>query len=94
MNPRPLDEAKNADLRGSFQALQRAAERARRVAVRTGTALVISRNGMVECRPPARTHQPTPSASPQTSVNKEFDDADGAEHFVRQDVEWGLKGND
>lgn len=48
MKPRSIDEATNADLRGSFQALRRAAQRAREVAERTGTALVISRDGVVE----------------------------------------------
>ncbi|MES2407674.1 MAG: hypothetical protein V4528_10165 [Pseudomonadota bacterium] len=48
MNQRSLDEAKNADLRGSFQALQRAARRARELAMQTGTAIVISRGGKLE----------------------------------------------
>lgn len=48
MNKRPIDEAKNADLRGSFQALQRAARRARELATQTGTAIVVSRDGKLE----------------------------------------------
>lgn len=48
MTHRPIDEAKNADLRGSFQALQRAAQRARELAVKTGTAIVVSRDGKLE----------------------------------------------
>ncbi|MHB1174114.1 MAG: hypothetical protein ACYCZJ_03195 [Sulfuriferula sp.] len=48
MSRRSLDEAKNADLRGSFQALQRAARRARELAMQTGTAIVISRGGKLE----------------------------------------------
>ena len=48
MKLRSIDEATNADLRGSFQALRRAAQCAREVAERTGTALVISRDGVIE----------------------------------------------
>jgi hypothetical protein len=36
MNPKPIEEAKNADLRGLLPALQRAALRARELAARTG----------------------------------------------------------
>jgi hypothetical protein len=43
--PEPLEAATNADLRGSWQALQPAAEQARKIAAQTGTALVIVRNG-------------------------------------------------
>lgn len=52
MNLKPIHEAKNADLRGSYPAIQRAALRARELAVRTGTAIVISRNGVVELLDP------------------------------------------
>ena len=48
MKPRSIDEATDADLRGSFQALRRAAQRAHEVAERTGTAVVISRDGIIE----------------------------------------------
>ena len=48
MNTRPIQEAKNADLRGSLPALQRAAQRARELAARTGTELIICRNGVIE----------------------------------------------
>ncbi len=48
MNNRPIEEAKDRDLRLSHVALQRAAQRAREVAIATGTALVISRNGVIE----------------------------------------------
>jgi hypothetical protein len=48
MSPRPIDEAKSPDLPGSWHALQRAALRAREIAARTGTSLVIFRNGVVE----------------------------------------------
>ncbi len=48
MNDQPIDTARNADLRGSWQALQRAAQRARDLAASTGTELIVSRNGVIE----------------------------------------------
>lgn len=48
MNPlRPIEQARNSDLRGSATALARAAQRAREVAMRTQTALVVRRNGVL-----------------------------------------------
>jgi hypothetical protein len=60
MNTRPLDEARDPDLRGSLAALRRAARRAREIAAQTGTAIVVSRNGVIEhVRPqPAATSMP------------------------------------
>lgn len=48
MNPKTLDQAKSAELRGSWLALQRAAQRARELAAQTGTELIVSRQGVVE----------------------------------------------
>lgn len=48
MNTKTIDQANNADLRGSWQALQRAARRARELAVQTGTELIVSRGGAIE----------------------------------------------
>lgn len=42
-----ISQAKDPAMRGSMAAMQRAAERARRVAIQTDTAIVISRNGKV-----------------------------------------------
>lgn len=65
--PKPIEQAANPDLRGSWPALQRAAQRARELAARTGTALVVSRDGVIEhIRPqpePARAQAQEPSAS-------------------------------
>lgn len=67
MSPRPLDSARNADIRASFEALQRAARRAREVARQTGTPLVIGEDGRVRLidLPPdsasARAHEPAAS---------------------------------
>ena len=47
MNKRPITDAKNPELPGSLQALRRAAQRAREIAAQTGTALVVSRNGVI-----------------------------------------------
>ena len=47
-NHQPIEKANNADLRGSWPALHRAAERARLIAAQTGTALVVVRDGAVQ----------------------------------------------
>lgn len=46
-NERPISEAKSSDLRGSWSALRRAAERAQQIAAQTGTAVVIQRDGRI-----------------------------------------------
>lgn len=48
MNTKTIDQASTADLRSSWVALQRAAQRARELAAQTGTELVVSRNGVIE----------------------------------------------
>ena len=48
MNKQPIENARDADLRLSSQALQRAAQRARELARQTGTAIVVSRRGVIE----------------------------------------------
>jgi len=48
MTDRPIEEAKDPDLRSSIVAMRRAALRAREIAERTGTKGVISRNGVIE----------------------------------------------
>ena len=48
MNDRPIESARDPDLRLSRVALQRAVKQAHRVAAQTGTCIVISRNGVVE----------------------------------------------
>jgi hypothetical protein len=65
MNPRPIEEARDADLRHSAVALRRAAQRAREVAQRTGTALVVVRDGRLELLQPA-TLLPAPLQAQQT----------------------------
>ena len=48
MNKKPIEQARDPDLRSSLAALQRAAMRAREIAQKTGTTIVISRNGVIE----------------------------------------------
>lgn len=48
MNKQPIDTARDADLRLTPQAMQRAARRARELAAQTGTAIVVSRDGLIE----------------------------------------------
>jgi hypothetical protein len=52
----PIENASNADLRGSWLALQRAALRARQIAAQTGTAVVVMRNGVLEHIYPQAVH--------------------------------------
>ena len=47
MTPRDISEAKNPDLRGSLNALRRAAELARKTAIQTGTDLIILKDGKI-----------------------------------------------
>ncbi len=48
MNKQPIETARDADLRLSPQAMQRAARRARELAAQTGTAIVVIRDGVIE----------------------------------------------
>jgi hypothetical protein len=48
MNKQPIEVARDSDLRLSRVAIERAARRARELAVQTGTALVLSRCGVIE----------------------------------------------
>lgn len=48
MNKQPIEQAHDSDLRLSKVAMQRAAQRAHDLANATGTAIVISHDGIVE----------------------------------------------
>ena len=61
--PQPIENASSPDLRGSWPALQRAAQRARQIAAQTGTALVVVRDGTVE-------HIDPKSAQPVDNMQK------------------------
>lgn len=54
MNKQPIEKACDADLRLSAQAMLRAAQRARELAAQTGTAIVISHDGVIEHIHPRR----------------------------------------
>ncbi|MFA5529840.1 MAG: hypothetical protein WDA11_04140 [Thiohalomonadaceae bacterium] len=51
MNTKRIEEARDPDLAQSFQALRRAAQRARELAARTGTDLIVQRGGRIERLP-------------------------------------------
>lgn len=63
MNKRPIEQANDRDLRLSQVALQRAAQRARELAAATGTAVVVSRNGIIEHLTPKVTEQHSSTSS-------------------------------
>lgn len=48
MNKQPISDAHDTDLRTSQAAMERAAVRARELAARTGTELIVSRDGVLE----------------------------------------------
>ncbi len=48
MNKQSIEAARDADLRLSQHAMQRAARRAYELAAQTGTAIVVSHNGVIE----------------------------------------------
>lgn len=48
MNQLPIEQARDSDLRLSLAALRRAALRARDLAQKTGTALVVTHDGVIE----------------------------------------------
>lgn len=48
MNMKPIESAHDPDLRASQPALQRAARRARELAAQTGTAIIVSHDGVIE----------------------------------------------
>lgn len=65
MNPKPIQQAKSADLRGSWPALHRAAQRAHQLAAQTGTAVVVTQGGVMQHIYPSQqqpaTHTPEPN---------------------------------
>jgi hypothetical protein len=59
MSQRPIEQARDADLRLTYSALRRAALRARELAQQTGTAIVVCRQGVIEYLPPRPEPAPT-----------------------------------
>jgi len=66
MSTKDIANAKNADLRASQQAMQRAAELARHTAIQTGTDLIIVQDGKT-VRIPASVLQDTAQTSSKPS---------------------------
>ncbi|MDP2783859.1 MAG: hypothetical protein Q8O38_04610 [Sulfurimicrobium sp.] len=60
MNKQPIEQAQDPDLRLSVAAMQRAALRARELARKTGTRIVVSRNGLIELLEPDAPELETP----------------------------------
>jgi LDH2 family malate/lactate/ureidoglycolate dehydrogenase len=68
MNKRPIETANDADLRMSQPAMQRAVQRAWKLAMQTGTAIVISHQGVIEhFRPSATASAQIPRAQEPTA---------------------------
>lgn len=65
MNTRPIATARDADLRLSLAAMHRAAQRARDVALQTGTAIVVSRQGVMQTIDPR-----APATAPAPAVQE------------------------
>lgn len=59
MSARPISEAKNPDLRGSFAAMHRAAALARKIAIQTNTCLVVVNDGQIVHITPGALRQAT-----------------------------------
>lgn len=62
MNTRAIETAQDPDLRLSVRAIERAALRAREIARKTDTALVVSQNGVIELLPPGQIVEPEHTA--------------------------------
>ena len=75
MNKQPIELARDADLRSSLVAMQRASLRAREIARQTGTCLVVSRNGLVELLDPDAPELDAPSVQESVSLYKISPDA-------------------
>ena len=73
MNKQPIEQARDADLRLAGAALLRAAERARALAQQTGTALVFSRDGVLEYLLPKALDAPNSLQSPTAAYHKSSD---------------------
>jgi len=53
MNPKPISQAKDPDLRHAQAAMNRAAQVARKIAIQTNTPLVVVENGQLREIPPS-----------------------------------------
>jgi hypothetical protein len=70
MTPEPLKNSHYPDLPHSLDALERAAQRAREIAARTGTAVVIQREGQIERLRPTDESVSTPVAGALEGIHR------------------------
>ncbi len=84
MNKRPIEQATDADLRLSMAALRRAALIAHELARNTVNASTVIRRGA------KLEYVMTEETMSAPVISREISE----EQFIREDVEWGLKGND
>jgi hypothetical protein len=59
-----IREARDPAMRGSLAALERAAEEARRIAIQTGTELIVMRDGQICSLPPEEIAKLPPLVEP------------------------------
>jgi len=65
-----IREARDPAMRGSLAALQRAAEDARRIAIQTGTDLIVMRNGQICSLPPEEIAKLPPEVEPHPAPQR------------------------
>jgi len=91
MSAKPIDQALDSDLRLSKIALERAALRAREVAEKTGTFLVVSRNGVIEYLKPQWASAATKAAADGAAAVSQTASAKGAPEKKRSDVKEDIR---
>jgi hypothetical protein len=64
MKTKDISQARNPDIRGSLAALRRASELARKIAIQTGTDLVVVRDGRLVYVDPCTLQERTPAGKP------------------------------
>jgi len=69
-NKKPIEQAQDCDLRLSRIALQRAARRARDLAQKTGTTIVVSHGGVIEYLSPKPIDAPVTMQGPPEDHNE------------------------
>ncbi len=70
-NKKPIEQADDCDLRFSRIALQRAARRARDLAQKTGTTIVVSHDGVIDHLSPAFDDAPISREKPPSAPPSE-----------------------
>mgnify|MGYP006283224927 CR=1 FL=1 len=65
MKTNDITKAKNPDIRGSLNALRRSAAAARKIAIQTGTNLIVVKDGQLVRIPPESLQKTTPAVQNQ-----------------------------